>query len=173
MPAPLLIFDGDCGFCRIWIEYWKRLTGGRVVYEPFQKVADRFPGIPRERFAKAVHLSLPDGEMLTGAHAVFRALAFAPGRPWLLEMYRQVPGFAAVSEWVYAIAAAHRPLFFALTKFLFGPAVEPARYERVHGLFLKALGAIYGMAFLSLAFQIAGLIGSKGILPLGSYLSRI
>ena len=70
-------------------QFLHTLTGGRVAYEPYQKVADQFPDIPRERFAKAVHLwlhdgSLPDGEMLAGAHAVFRALAFAPGRAWLL-----------------------------------------------------------------------------------------
>jgi hypothetical protein len=27
---PLFIFDGDCGFCRMWVEYWRRLTGDRV-----------------------------------------------------------------------------------------------------------------------------------------------
>jgi len=61
MPAPLLIFDGDCGFCRVWVEYWKRLTGNHLKYEPYQKVADRFPDVPRERFAHSVHLALPDG----------------------------------------------------------------------------------------------------------------
>jgi hypothetical protein len=40
-------------------------------------------------------------------------------------------------------------------------------------LFWKLLGAIYCIAFLSLAVQITGLIGSKGILPLGVYLTRI
>ncbi len=29
MPK-LLIFDGNCGFCRIWIEYWKKLTADRI-----------------------------------------------------------------------------------------------------------------------------------------------
>ena len=28
--GPVLIFDGDCGFCRVWVEYWKRLTGNLV-----------------------------------------------------------------------------------------------------------------------------------------------
>jgi predicted DCC family thiol-disulfide oxidoreductase YuxK len=36
MATPLLIFDGDCGFCRIWVEYWKRLTGDLVAYGPYQ-----------------------------------------------------------------------------------------------------------------------------------------
>jgi predicted DCC family thiol-disulfide oxidoreductase YuxK len=172
VTAPLLIFDGDCGFCRIWVDYWKRLTGDRVAYEPYQTAAGHFPGISRDRFARAVHLALPDGEMLSGAHAVFRLVSFAAGVPWLLEMYRRVPGFAAVSEGVYAFIAGHRPLFFLVTKLLFGPIIEPPRYVQVQWLFLKMLGAIYGAAFLSLAFQITGLIGSKGILPLGVYLSR-
>ena len=173
MYTPLLIFDGDCAFCRIWIEYWKRLTGDSVAYAPFQQAAGQFPDIPRERFARSIHLALPDGEMLSGAHAVFRALSFAPGRPWLLEMYRHVPGFAATSEWVYGFIAARRSLFFHVTRLLFGPVIEPASYVRVQWLFWKVLGAIYCAAFLSLAIQITGLVGSKGILPAGAYLSRI
>ncbi|MCZ6572672.1 MAG: dual specificity protein phosphatase family protein, partial [Planctomycetota bacterium] len=42
---PLLVFDGDCGFCRRWVERWKRETGDRVAYTPYQEVGDRFPGI--------------------------------------------------------------------------------------------------------------------------------
>ncbi|WP_188553585.1 lipase maturation factor family protein [Edaphobacter dinghuensis] len=38
-------------------------------------------------------------------------------------------------------------------------------------LFLRALGAIYFSAFFSLAFQIKGLIGPKGILPARQYLA--
>ena len=155
------------------MEYWKLLTGDGVAYAPFQEAAHQFPDIPRGRFAQSIHLALPDGEMLTGAHAVFRALSFAPGRSWLLGMYRHVPGFAAISEWIYGFIAARRPLFFGVTKLLFGPVIVPATYARVQWLFWKMLGAIYCAAFLSLAAQISGLIGSKGILPVAAYLSRI
>ena len=40
-------------------------------------------------------------------------------------------------------------------------------------LFLRALGGIYCSAFLSLAFQIRGLIGPEGILPAGEYLRAV
>ncbi len=40
-------------------------------------------------------------------------------------------------------------------------------------LFRRLLGAIYAMAFGSLALQVAGLIGSRGILPAGAYLTRL
>ena len=35
---PVLVFDGECGFCRVWVEYWKRLTGERVEYVAFQAI---------------------------------------------------------------------------------------------------------------------------------------
>jgi hypothetical protein len=40
-------------------------------------------------------------------------------------------------------------------------------------LFLRALGLIYFSAFLSLLFQICGLIGPAGILPTGEYLQAV
>src|SRR6266566_3429579 len=40
-------------------------------------------------------------------------------------------------------------------------------------LFLRALGLIFFSAFYSLAFQIHGLIGERGILPAGLYLERL
>jgi lipase maturation factor 1 len=40
-------------------------------------------------------------------------------------------------------------------------------------LFLRALGLIYFSAFLSLLFQICGLIGPAGILPAGEYLQAV
>src|SRR5437763_7265958 len=40
-------------------------------------------------------------------------------------------------------------------------------------LFLRALGLIFLSAFYSLAFQIHGLIGERGILPAGPYLQQV
>jgi lipase maturation factor 1 len=40
-------------------------------------------------------------------------------------------------------------------------------------LFLRALGIIYFSAFYSLVFQIRGLLGPHGLLPVGSYLAEI
>ena len=40
-------------------------------------------------------------------------------------------------------------------------------------MFLRALGLIFFSAFYSLAFQIRGLIGVRGVLPVGSYLAEV
>src|SRR5271170_2655451 len=91
---PLVIFDGHCGFCRIWIEYWKALTGERVAYAASQDVGSLYPQIPAKNFSESVQLVLPGGEVFSGARAVFMMLTNAPGMAWLIRAYDGVPGFA-------------------------------------------------------------------------------
>lgn len=112
---PLLVFDADCGFCLFWIEYWRRLTGETVAYEPFQEAASHFPEIPVGNFQKTVKLILPSGEVYSGAQAVFKSLAFNPAKQWLWRLYKYFPGFALASEVCYWIISRNRGLFFALT----------------------------------------------------------
>ena len=84
-----MVFDGDCGFCRIWIARWRRGSTG-IDYVPYQEAADWFPAISREAFARAVHLVEPGGKVSRGAEAVFRALALGrPRRRLPLWLYRQ------------------------------------------------------------------------------------
>src|SRR5438270_11178277 len=74
-PAkPLLIWDGECHFCRRWIERWREITGDKVDYEISQNVADKFSEISREQFQRSVVLIETDGAVFTGAEAVFRSL---------------------------------------------------------------------------------------------------
>ena len=107
MDTPVLIYDGDCGFCRRSVARLRKITGERIEYAPFQEVAGNFPQIPRVRFEEAVHLIDPDGRVSSGAEAVFRTLAYG-GRTSLLWLYRHLPGFRGVSEWAYRWVAEHR-----------------------------------------------------------------
>jgi predicted DCC family thiol-disulfide oxidoreductase YuxK len=170
---PLLIFDGKCGFCRIWIQYWEQLTGTYIEYAPSQEVGARYPQIPPESYGQSVQLVMPEGDVRNGARAVFTTLKYAPGMTWLLWVYDHVPGFAPVSELAYKLIAAHRAFFYHLTRFTFGRNISPLRYAGVEWLFLKILAAIYFIAFLSFGLQILGLIGTHGILPAGRYLTAV
>ena len=122
MPAienPLLIYDGDCQFCRRLIRRWQRITGDRVEYEPFQAAAARFPQIPQERFEASVQLVLPSGEIFEGAEAIFRTLALVPGRGRGLRLYRKLPGFARISEAGYRWVSRNRKTISAWTRRMF------------------------------------------------------
>jgi lipase maturation factor 1 len=173
MPEPLLIFDGHCGFCRIWIEYWKALTGGRVAYAASQDVGSQYPQIPAKNFSESVQLVTPGGEVLSGAQAVFMTLTYAPGMAWPLRAYNHVPGVEGATEAAYRLIARHRTFFYHLTRLTLGKRILPLKFARVEWLFLRLLAAIYLIAFGSLAVQITGLIGAHGILPLGGYLAAV
>lgn len=75
---PLVIYDGDCSFCRFWLLRLRRGVGDRADYAPSQRVAAEFPEIPQEHFRRALQLILPDGRVFAGAEAVFRLQALAP-----------------------------------------------------------------------------------------------
>jgi predicted DCC family thiol-disulfide oxidoreductase YuxK len=42
---PVLIYDGRCGFCKIWVDYWRQLTGDQVEFAASQDVAEQYPEI--------------------------------------------------------------------------------------------------------------------------------
>ncbi|HKX06702.1 MAG TPA: lipase maturation factor family protein [Stellaceae bacterium] len=163
---PLLIYDGECGFCGYWARYWQKLTGERVDYAPYQDVAARVPEISIEEFQRAVQYIAPDGTHARAAEASFLTLSHAPGQGIWLWLYRHLPGFAPVSELAYAFVAAHRPAFYVVSRFLWGRRHEPPRHDLVAFLFLRLFGLIYLTAFVSFGVQALGLIGSHGILPL-------
>jgi predicted DCC family thiol-disulfide oxidoreductase YuxK len=170
---PLAIFDGDCGFCRQWIARWTARTGPRVDFAPSQEVAHRFPEVPKEAFARAFQLVLPDGRVLEGAAAVLGTLERAPGNGELSAVYARVPGFAACSELAYRAVAGHRPAAAALTRFFWGRSVEKPTYFGASAVFLRALGLCYLAAFVSLWVQVDGLVGARGILPVGQFLDWV
>jgi predicted DCC family thiol-disulfide oxidoreductase YuxK len=164
--TPVLIYDGRCSFCKIWIDYWKRLTGDRVEYAASQDVADQYPQIPRGQFGKSVQLVRQDGTVASGARAVFESLD-------MRKTYERSRVFAWFAEQVYAFAAARRDLFYWLTRLTFGSHIEPARFGATQWVFLRVLAVIYAVAFGSLAVQIKGLIGEHGISPAGTYLTAV
>jgi predicted DCC family thiol-disulfide oxidoreductase YuxK len=171
--TPLLIYDGDCGFCGYWARYWQKLTGDRVRYQPYQEVAAQYPAIPLADYQRAVQYLAPDGTRASAAEASFLTLSHAPGKGLWLWLYRRLPGFAAVAEWAYAFVARHRPAFYLISRALWGRDYAPPRYELALFLFQRLFGLIYLAAFVSFAVQAQGLIGSHGILPLGEFLDAV
>jgi lipase maturation factor 1 len=170
LAKPLMIWDGECHFCKRWIERWREITAGKVDYTTYQEAAARFPEIPIERFKRAVAFIEPDGEAFFAAEAVYRSLRYRSSRKWLTWSYYHVPGFAAVSETAYKLIARNRSLGSSFTRLLWGKDVRPPTYFWARRWFLRALGLIYLIAFVSLWAQIDGLVGSNGMSPVRQFL---
>src|ERR1700687_3717841 len=170
---PLVIFDGECGFCRTWIDRWRQRTGEGVDYQPSQEVATRFPEIPAEAFSKSVQLVLPDGRVSSGAEAWARLLALPRGPGIFLWIYRHVPGAGPAAEVAYRAIADHRDAAAALTRFLWGASVLRPTYAAATALFLRLLGVSFLVAFVSLWVQVDGLVGARGILPVAAFLDWV
>lgn len=169
-PKPLLIWDGECHFCRRWIERWREITRDEVDYEASQKIGDRFPEIPREQFERSLIYIETNGDVFFGAEAACRSLRCRSSKRWLAWSYEHVPGFAPISESFYQIVASNRKIASAITRLLWGDDVRPPTYFFARRFFLRALGLIFLIAFVSLWVQIDGLIGSGGITPVREFL---
>jgi lipase maturation factor 1 len=170
---PLMIWDGECDFCRLWIERWREITACNVDYATYQAVAGRFPEIPIDHFQRSMILIERDGEVFFAAEAVYRSLRYRCSRKSLAWSYDHIPGFAAVSETTYKFIARHRGLGSTVTRLLWGKDVRPPTYFWARRWFLHALGMIYLIAFVSLWVQVDGLIGSNGVSPLNQFLPAV
>src|ERR1700722_1593438 len=136
---PLLVYDGDGGFCRRWIGGWKKVTQDAVDYEPYQSQAAGFPEIPEAEFKKSVYLFEPDGRVTHGAQAVLRSLSRNRFLKWLPSFYARVPLFSAFSEGLYRWIARHRSLLSRGASCGLSEADQAPTYELAHWSFLKCL----------------------------------
>ena len=149
------------------------MTAGKVDYTTYQEAGDRFYEISREQFNRSLVLIQPDGTVFFAAEAAYRSLASQRSREWLAWGYDHVPGFAAVSETGYGFIARHRNFASAITRLLWGKDVRRPTYFWAQRWFLRALGAIYLIAFVSLWVQVDGLVGSDGMSPVHQFLSAV
>lgn len=117
LEKPLLIYDGECGFCGKWIARWKGMTGDWVDYLPSSEAGRFFPDIPASEFERAVQLVRPDGSRCSGAEAVLEVTA--PHKRLVRAIhvgYLRSGILRALFDAAYRFVAEHRRLFSFLTK---------------------------------------------------------
>lgn len=170
---PLVVYDGDCGFCVYWAHYWQKLTGDNVSYKPYQSVTAEYPEIPIKEFQRAVQYIETDGTVSSAAKASFLTLSHATAKGFWFWLYQKLPGFAFISEKVYAFIAAHRSSFYAISLFLWGPHHEPPRYNIVSWVYIRALALVFLIAFISFGSQALGLISHQGIIPISELINVV
>ena len=107
---PLLIYDGDCSFCRAWAMRFRRISRGRLTCAPYQEVRSQFPEIELSSFERAVQFIDLSGVVSEGAEATFRALATSPLLGIFIWLYLHFPGMRGLSEYAYRLVSRNRNL---------------------------------------------------------------
>ena len=99
---PVVVYDGQCGFCRRWIERLRRWDrAGRLEYLPLQDAAAPVvTGLRRDALERATHVVLPSGDVKAGAAAVRALCRFLPGG-FLPYRILGLPGVLPLAERAY------------------------------------------------------------------------
>lgn len=120
LDRPVLVWDGECGFCKRAIFHLIAELGGRVRYVTYQSFLPYFPEYRREDFQRTIHFIEPGGSVYRGAEAVFQVYALRPKGSGLIGLYRRSAVFASLSEWGYQRVARNRRLVSRIAKYIPG-----------------------------------------------------
>lgn len=104
---PVLVFDGDCGFCTTSARVLERIgPEAEIVAWQFADLAAL--GITAEQAAEAVQWIGADGTVRSGHEAIAAALSTA-GRIWkIVGRTLLLPGISWAAARVYRLVAANR-----------------------------------------------------------------
>lgn len=110
-PEYTLLYDGDCAFCRTWVERIRRRDPRRrIALVPFQEVDPKSYGLRRSDLEEAMHLVAPGGRIWRGATAAREVLALLPRWRWASWLLR-APGALPIAQRVYDWIARRRHRF--------------------------------------------------------------
>ena len=106
---PLLVFDGECGYCKRLALKWHEKTGKQIDFTPYNEIADNIQQISIEEFKKEIKLIYPEGRIYGGAAAAFRVIEHTKSPLRVLSwFYNHTRAFDPIWEWVYKIVARNR-----------------------------------------------------------------
>lgn len=138
----ILIWDGDCGFCKFWKTRWQEKIKGKVEFKTFQDYAQNFPDIPVKEFKKASRLIETDAKVYSGPDSAYRCLWHSGNKLWH-QLYASNSIFRSFSDHGYNHIAKNRSLYFKLTKLLFGK--DPLKLKHYWLVYLILLIIIFSI----------------------------
>lgn len=111
----LVLWDGDCGFCRRCIKFLSRLElFGALEFQPYQEA--RIPDDLRQACARAVHVVKRDGQVLRGAEAILFCGRFTHFHKLARLLEWRI--FRPFLDGAYELVARNRAFFSRLLYFI-------------------------------------------------------
>ncbi len=117
---PLMVYDGNCGFCKYWIIRWKKISGLGVDYKSYQEVASNFKDIPEQHFKEAVRFIGIDGVIYNGPDAAYITYFNKNKVKFLHQWYVDKKWFRVLSDSAYQFIADNRNTMSKITIRMFG-----------------------------------------------------
>jgi predicted DCC family thiol-disulfide oxidoreductase YuxK len=109
-PKDVVLFDGQCNFCRSQIDILRRLDGrDRLVYLSLHspEVAERFPDLTFEQLMDQMWIVTTQGKQYGGAFAV-RYLSRLLPILWPIAPILHIPGSMPLWQFLYRQVAKRR-----------------------------------------------------------------
>jgi hypothetical protein len=94
-------------------------------------------------------------------------------RRWPLWCTRTIPMLGRAAEGCYALIARHRRGADVASRALLGRVEIPETWQLTRRVFLRCMGVVFLVAFLSIGPQLAGLVGTSGLHPIGLRLESL
>ncbi|MBT5954198.1 DUF393 domain-containing protein [bacterium] len=200
--VPTLIYDGSCGFCKRCISYFQRFQRKHINYIPSEKAQYLMDSPSKKEMDESVYF-YNEGAFFKGAEAISELYAVGAKKKHWKWMYNRVFGVKFLAELGYVCVSKNRKVLSTVTRLLYGKFEQKSEgVDRLHSrvyansketgfsedvvyqsrietyviarsLFFRGMGLVYLLAFGSLLFQVEGLFGSQGILPISSYVGKI
>ncbi|GCD45062.1 thiol-disulfide oxidoreductase DCC family protein [Streptomyces paromomycinus] len=105
---PVLVYDGDCGFCTTCVRFVERRIRPRCTVSAWQFTDPEALGVTQERAEHEVLWITPAGTVHGGAQAVAKLLMSARG-PWSVPgALLTLPPFRQAAHAVYRLVADNR-----------------------------------------------------------------
>jgi predicted DCC family thiol-disulfide oxidoreductase YuxK len=105
---PVLIFDGDCGFCTTSVGVVQRLVRPRCEAVAWQHAGLASLGVTAERARHEALWVTPDGRVYGGVQAVAKTLLSAGGLWSVVGAVLTLPPVRWAAHGVYRLVADHR-----------------------------------------------------------------
>jgi predicted DCC family thiol-disulfide oxidoreductase YuxK len=108
--APVIIWDGDCNFCRAQVERLQWYQGTRSLsyislHDP--RVAERYPFLTHQQLMEQIWVVLPDDQAFGGADAIRFLSRYLP-RLWWMAPALHLPLMMPIWRKLYKIVAQRR-----------------------------------------------------------------
>jgi predicted DCC family thiol-disulfide oxidoreductase YuxK len=122
IPRPVVLYDGTCGFCISSVRQWRERGEGVVEFASNQNGGGEAYGIPQQEAVRGLCLVEKNGNVRTGAEAVFRMmdLCESPFGKVAWTLHKRVWLFRSVSNWMYGHIAGNRKYLSRLSKYIAG-----------------------------------------------------